>query len=195
MTEKIALSCACGTLTGTLDPSGGTLITCYCRDCRAYARHLGAEDALDAHGGTTIFQTTPDRIEITQGADQLRLLRLSPKGLFRWYTACCGTPIANTLARPGIRFCGLPTGMLVDPANRAALGPSDACVATKYADPPGELTDKGVAASGLAILRRAVMARLRGGTARPFFDEKGRPVADPALISLDDKSKAYGATS
>jgi hypothetical protein len=59
---------------------------------------LGRADVLDAAGGTAIFQMAPARLHITQGQDALRCLRLSPKGMVRWYTDCCRTPVANTVA-------------------------------------------------------------------------------------------------
>ena len=101
--------------------AGGTHVICYCADCQTFARHLGqSETALDADGGTEIFQTLPDAVRITRGADSLALLRLGPKGLMRWYAGCCNTPIANTLANPRT----LPfIGMILPPGSRA-LAPS-----------------------------------------------------------------------
>ncbi|HVF65821.1 MAG TPA: hypothetical protein VNE58_17695, partial [Casimicrobiaceae bacterium] len=54
---------------------------CYCRDCRAYAFHIGdAEAVLDAHGGTDVVATQASQVELT-AIDQLARLSLSPKGL------------------------------------------------------------------------------------------------------------------
>ncbi len=39
------------------------------------------------------------RVELTEGADALRCLRLSEKVL-RWYAECCRTPVANTARGP-----------------------------------------------------------------------------------------------
>ena len=33
-------------------------------------------------------------------------VRLTPKGLFRWHTTCCNTPVGNTL-RPSVPFVGI----------------------------------------------------------------------------------------
>lgn len=66
---------------------------------------------LDAYGGTNVVQTAPSRVRITKGEDQLRCMRLSEKGLIRWYTACCRTPMGNTLSGR-VPFVGLPRGCL-----------------------------------------------------------------------------------
>jgi uncharacterized protein DUF6151 len=42
----------------------------------------------------------PGRVKLTAGADAVRCLRLSDKGVLRWYTDCCRTPIGNTAADP-----------------------------------------------------------------------------------------------
>ncbi|MEZ5702774.1 MAG: DUF6151 family protein [Burkholderiaceae bacterium] len=91
------LRCQCGTLQGRVALNGlSNQLVCYCRDCQAFARYLGdAERILDHQGGSTIVQVAPDRVEITQGHDQLAAMRLSPNGLLRWYAACCRTPWAT----------------------------------------------------------------------------------------------------
>jgi len=61
---------------------------------------------LDAAGGTDIFQMPPARLKLTAGADALRCLRFSTKGVLRWYADCCRTLIANT-AGPGFPVIGL----------------------------------------------------------------------------------------
>src|SRR5262249_45484515 len=50
-------------------------------------------EVLDAASGTDIFQMPPGRMKLTAGTDAVRCL-------FRWYTDCCRTPIANTAAGP-----------------------------------------------------------------------------------------------
>jgi hypothetical protein len=82
-----------------VSPSSGNRLICYCDDCQAFARFLGHAEIMDSAGGTDIFQMAPARFEIAHEADALRCLRLSPKGLFRWYTDCCRTPVGNTLPR------------------------------------------------------------------------------------------------
>lgn len=79
-----------------------------CDDCQSYAYQMDrADDILDPSGGTELYQTTLSNITITQGAEHLGCLRLSPKGLMRWYAGCCDTPIANTLPRHKVPFAGV----------------------------------------------------------------------------------------
>jgi hypothetical protein len=44
----------------------------------------------------------------------LRLMRLSEKGLLRWYAGCCDTPLFNTMATPKVPFVGVLTDRLDD---------------------------------------------------------------------------------
>src|SRR5262245_8312426 len=106
---ELPLTCACGTWRATLSaPRGsGQRGTCYCDDCQAYARYLGRDDIVDAAGGTEVIQTWPAQMAITAGESELRLLRLSAKGLHRWYASCCRAPIANTFGSARFPFMGL----------------------------------------------------------------------------------------
>ncbi len=81
-----------------VSPSTGNRIICYCDDCQAFARFLERRDVADPRGGSDIFQMAPSRVQITEGASSLRCLRLSEKGLLRWYTQCCNTPVGNTVS-------------------------------------------------------------------------------------------------
>src|SRR5688572_12534539 len=102
MAADLPVRCSCGTLRAVVrGASGGrgNHVVCYCDDCQSFAHFLErADDTLDAHGGTEIYQMSPARLEIIDGADRLACVRLAPKGLLRWYAACCRTPIGNTLA-------------------------------------------------------------------------------------------------
>jgi hypothetical protein len=66
----------------------------------AFARFLERPDVLNPAGGTDIFQMPPARVKLSAGTDAVRCLRLSDKGVLRWYTECCRTPIGNTAASP-----------------------------------------------------------------------------------------------
>ena len=171
----IGFSCRCGALTGTLksvDPDEGTHALCHCASCRR---------ALDLYGipgtraeGVGIFQTTPDRIEIAQGAEHLGVMKLSPKGLYRWYAKCCGTPMFNTARGPTPSFVGVQTSCL---SETAPLGPvlAEGFMDTK----PRHI---GLARMIWRFYRRALAARLTGRWRQtPFFDADGAPVAEPEL--------------
>jgi hypothetical protein len=83
-----------------VSPSNGFRFICYCKDCQAFAHFLERPDVLDPAGGTDIFQMPPGRVKLTAGTETVRCLRRSDKGVLRWYTDCCRTPIGNTDARP-----------------------------------------------------------------------------------------------
>ena len=88
-----------------VSPSTGTRVICYCQSCQAFARFLGGTGILDAHGGSDILQVSPSHVRITEGIDRLRSMRLTEKGLIRWYTDCCKTPVGNTIGG-GFPFIG-----------------------------------------------------------------------------------------
>src|SRR5271170_7107234 len=104
MSSTVPLRCRCGAVRGVMtdvSPVTGNRVICHCNDCQAFARFLGQDGVLDARGGTDIFQVAPSQIRVTEGADHLVCVRLSEKGLFRWYAGCCKTPIGNMA---GARF-------------------------------------------------------------------------------------------
>jgi len=109
MPTDIPLRCTCGKLRGIardVSPSNGVRVVCYCTDCQAFARFLGHAGITDEHGGTDIFQMAPSSVRITAGADALRCMRLSDKGMYRWYCGECKTPVGNTNG-PRVPFVGL----------------------------------------------------------------------------------------
>jgi hypothetical protein len=79
---------------------------CYCVDCQAFLHHLGRADLLAAHSGTDIVQVAPRRVTFDRGAERIVGVRLSPKGLYRWYASCCRTPLGNTRT-PAFPFIGM----------------------------------------------------------------------------------------
>ncbi len=107
----IAMKCKCGSLRGVvhdISSRRGHRTVCMCDDCQAYAHYVGqAETVLDANGGTDVVPVAPANVEITHGIENLKCLRLTEKGMLRWYAGCCGTPIANTAPISKIPFAGL----------------------------------------------------------------------------------------
>ena len=188
----VQLSCRCGQVALEVDigPGSGTRVVCYCRDCRAAARLCPEPDALlTREGGVDIWQTTPDRVTITRGAELLEILRLSPKGLLRWRATCCGTPVCNMLEKPDLPFVGmvLRPGMPVDAD--AVFGAARSHVYTRFALAGRGAPDKdrGFNAVGLAVLTRMLKTRLGGrGKINPFRTEDGTPIA---LVRLADKAE------
>lgn len=104
-----ALQCRCGTIKGHVRrPELANRVVCYCRSCQAFAHFLGSPgDILDSRGGSDVIQVLPKNVTFTQGADALACLRLTDKGLLRWYAGCCKSPIGNTLDSSKLSFVGL----------------------------------------------------------------------------------------
>ncbi len=198
MTTDLPIRCACGTLRGFLrgvSPSRGNRAVCYCADCQSFAHFLGrADEMLNASGGTDIFQTSPARVEITHGRERLALMRLTPKGLFRWYASCCQTPIGNTAPTAAIPFVGLITRCLdlapLGLDRDQALGPVRGHVNTTAAKPDAsgnKIRQSGIAASITRFARVTLHARLRGDQKRNlFFDPSGQPSVTARVLTADE---------
>jgi hypothetical protein len=180
-------------------PDTGNHVFCYCEDCQAFARFLERTDVLDAAGGTRIFQISPASVRITEGADQLLCLRLSEKGLFRWYAGCCNTPIGNTLGAK-VPFVGL-IAAFIDASGAGVtydelLGPSRGGF-------HGRSAVGGVPAGahpGVPLGALLRIARLMGswwitgkGSPSPFFDAKtGSPRSPPRVLAAAEREALRG---
>lgn len=191
---NIKLKCSCGAVEGKalgISPNTGSRLVCYCDDCQAFARYLGREkEILDQYGGTDIFQLPPSRIEISKGKEQLRCMRLAPKGMYRWYTDCCKTPIGNTVSG-GMPFVGMIHNFMDNAKSRDTdLGPVLGHVQAKFAKGtlPPDRNHSGVPLGIiLRFLRKILVAKLRGqGQPSPFFDSKGVPVSIPMVLSPEN---------
>ncbi|WP_187429599.1 hypothetical protein ROLI_024970 [Roseobacter fucihabitans] len=194
MTDDVDFSCTCGTLKGVLhdvSPETGCHLICYCQDCRAFARHMGRLGALEPGGGTPLVQVLPAKIEITDGAEHIACLRMGPKGLHRWYAACCNTPLANTVGTPKMPLAGMwrPLFARID-----AFGPVTTQGFTKMALPEmgRPRKDRGLARMMGGLIKRSLSAYM-SGTARksPFFEQNGTPVTPPQVLSDTDRKAAY----
>src|SRR5216683_8060072 len=131
------LQCRCGTLKGYVAHSTRVnRCVCYCRDCQAFAHFLGRpSEILDAQGGTDVIQTRPANVTFAQGQDAFACMRLTERGLLRWYAACCNTPVGNTLSNFRVSFVGLVHSCLEGTGGSLddSLGPVRARVNTKSA--------------------------------------------------------------
>ena len=203
MGTDIEIRCACGNVRGivrAVKRGEGNRGVCYCDDCQSFAHFLGRADTiLDERGGTPIFQIAVGRIEFTQGAEHLACMRLTEKGLPRWYADCCKTPIGNTFSA-GMPAVGIIERCMVPPASGAsiddALGPSIFRVFPKFArraksDPSAPPIGTSGWATARAVFRMLGIvggARLRGDHKRsPFFDhETGRARVKPRVLTADE---------
>lgn len=192
------LRCRCGALQGHVSLDGpSNRMVCYCQDCQAFARFLGpADQVLDAQGGSDIVQCAPNRIRFTQGAEHLAVMRLSPKGMLRWYAACCRTPIGNTMDRREKPFAGLLTPCLISAPIEPDFGPVRATANTHGAIGDPKPRGFGMPGALLRILGMVAGSRLSGRyKTTPFFNADGSPVAKPQVLTSAERAKLNGAPS
>lgn len=189
MATKLQLRCNCGALKGYVagaTPENGNHVVCYCDDCQAFARWLGTP-IMDDRGGSQIYQTTPAQIHLTEGSEQLRLLRLSPKGLLRWYSACCRTPVANMIANPKSPFVGLISSFIEDPSQ---VGPVVAKIQGRYAR--GGCPEGVHPRAPLSLIWRSVVFLGKGwwnGASQPSpFFQNGQPIVEAQILSKEERA-------
>lgn len=194
MGGQVELRCRCGgvraVVTG-VSPRTVNRVVCYCDDCQAFAHHLGRADLLNAKGGSDIVQVAPSTLSFVQGENRITGVRLSPRGLYRWYASCCNTPVGNTLS-PNVPFVGI-VAQAIDggtPAVDDLAGPPIGAILGKYAvgEPPAG--SKGL---NLSLVLRAigkVLAwKVRGKTwPHPFFKRETRePIYPIAVLSREQR--------
>lgn len=202
MNRDLPLKCRCGALRGMIKNVGRSQFVravCYCDDCQAYAHFLGrANDLLDKNGGTEILPVVPSSLKLNYGVENLRCLRLSPKGIFRWYAGCCNTPIANTASISWVPYNGV-VHAIIDGGDAAArdelLGPIQARIFQKFGigELPPEALEK--IPFGLTMRRFGFMLKgLIGMRYRPspFFDPRtGKPSRDPYVLELSEREALH----
>lgn len=180
-----------------VSPETGNRIVCYCDDCQAFVHFLGRSDVLDAHGGTDIFQMTPAQLRITAGMESVECLRLTEKGLVRWFSGCCQTPMANTVASPRVPFVGVVHCFMDHAADGRprddVLGPPRGWIQGRFA--PGGLPPHAHPRAPLGLIVRAARLLARAwvtGKSRPspLFDPKtGKPVARPRVLAPAERER------
>ncbi|SHG37794.1 DUF6151 family protein [Cognatishimia maritima] len=185
MPQAQSLSCACGATQWTIhDDRKGRHLKCYCADCQTFQTHLGHADRHLENSGVRIFQTVPSNISFTKGSENLALLRLSPKGTFRWYLSCCNTPFSTSFPSPAVPFCGL-----VLPKDLNAFGPVRGHAFTETTN--GRVKQSGMLATIASFMARALLSRIKGEDRhRPFFDADGAPVVEPHVLTLEERNAA-----
>jgi hypothetical protein len=193
------LQCRCGTLRGSVaEPRSANRAVCYCKDCQAFAHFLGrTNDVLDERGGSEVIQVLPKNVTVTQGIEKLASIRLTPKGLVRWYAGCCNTPVGNTLATPTFSFIGLVHTCLekADVSLDEAFGPVTAWVNTKSAKGNPKPEQKGIGSSVVWFIGTTLKARFNGDYRRtPFFRaDTGAPIVAPRVLSHEEHAAVMRA--
>lgn len=192
----IPLSCRCGAVRGVArGVANGIRVVCHCDDCQAYAHALERPDVLDRYGGTDVFQMAPSQLTLSQGSEHVRCLRLSEKGLLRWYAGCCATPMGNTLPAARVPFVGV-VHTFMDHAGHGvtrddALGPPREFIQGRFA--VGGVPPHAQARATVSLMARSAWFLLRGFLAgahrpSPFFDAEGKPVVTPRVLSVAERA-------
>lgn len=189
---EIKLACDCGKVQGhahDMDAIKGNRLTCCCSDCQAFAYYLmnlgraNHPAILDQYSGTDIFQMPISKLTIEQGFEELACMRLSSKGMNRWYAKCCNTPIGNTLGR-NMPFVGVVHNFMRHQTSRVGeIGQNRAYVQTHEIKKQIPTALKG--SSSKAILRsisKLISWKLRGFH-RPsvFFTQEGNSIVTPII--------------
>ena len=180
------IRCTCGKLRGEVTtPTPSNRARCYCSDCQAFGRFFGSHTSvLDAQGGTEVVQVPLDRVRFSQGLDQLAAIRLSDKGLLRWYASCCKTPIGNTLPNPRWAFIGLIHTCLSSDSVEQDFGSRIAIVNTGAAQGDTKPRQQGLAGALVRLARIVLPARLAGRYKRSqLFTRSGEPLVVPQVLS------------
>jgi hypothetical protein len=184
----IKLSCDCGSLEGiakSITPALGTRLSCCCVDCQAFAKFLGKErDILNQYGGTDIYQMPVALLNIEKGSENLACIRLTDKGLFRWYAQCCNTPIGNTMGA-GSPFIGVIHSFMQHAVSADAdLGKSRGHIQLKGALQRVPKSEQGSATILFRALSKLMIWKIKGlNKPSVFFDEAGLPRAEPTIQS------------
>jgi hypothetical protein len=186
---EIKLKCSCGKVKGqtqNINESSGTRLMCCCDDCQSFAQYLKQESSvLDQYGGTDIFQMPISNVKITEGTEQISSIRLSDKGLYRWYTKCCNTPIGNTMG-PGAPFIGVIHNFMDNTSTRdEELGKSRGHIQTKFArqEVPTDLKGPPLKII-LRSLSKLFVWKIKGlNKPSVFFDDNGKPITKPNILN------------
>ena len=194
------LQCQCGTLRGYVSPPDmANRAVCYCKDCQAFARFLERTDdsVLNDLGGTEIVATLPRHVHFTQGLEALVCMSLSEKGLLRWYTSCCNTPIGNTPRDFKTSYVGLIHSCLAKrvPSLQDSFGPVRMVLQTKSAKGRVKSTPMSNFATLLRIMKSVIATRISGGYKRnPFFvEDSGTPIKHPRVLTKAERTRVTSA--
>jgi hypothetical protein len=172
---------------------------CYCRDCQAFAHFLGrADEILHPRGGTDVVQVPPRAVTLTTGTKNLACMRLTDKGLLRWYASCCRTPLGNTLPHYRFSIVGLVDTCLRSagaPALDESFGPVQMAINTKSSQGSPRPAEYGLFGGILRIVGSVAGAQV-GGKYRqtPFYDAgTGEPVVEPHVLTRTEHDAVEAA--
>jgi hypothetical protein len=135
----------------------------------------------------------PARVRLDAGVEALACVRLTEKGMFRWYCGQCKTPIGNTMG-PSMPFVGLVHTFMDHGSDGRArdqvLGQPVGYVQTKSArgNPPQVSSSSLLRAIGRSVRMIGTWWLTGGGAPSPFFDADSRaPRVPPRILSADER--------
>ncbi|WP_105169943.1 DUF6151 family protein [Pseudoalteromonas sp. T1lg23B] len=184
----LSLSCQCNKVTASIAPISPKVanhLVCYCRDCQQFAHALKrTDDVLNAYGGTEIVQVPIADFNVLDGEEHIACLKLSDKGLHRWYAKCCNTPIGNTLSASW-PFIGVIRSFINDQALDEKAGTIKGSVHLK--DATGLVPDELLGPQGHKRLMLATLVKLacwklkQKHTPNCLFNKDGTPIVTPHI--------------
>jgi hypothetical protein len=194
------MQCQCGTLRGYVSPPDmASRGVCYCKDCQAFAHFLDrpGDPVLNELGGTEIVATLPKHVHFTQGLEALVCMSLSDRGLLRWYTSCCNTPIGNTPRDFKTPYVGLIHSCLAKgaPSLDDSFGPVRMVLQTKSAKGKVKSTPISNVVTLLKIMKSVVATRISGNYKNnPFFvEDSGTPIKQPRVLTKAERTRVTSA--
>lgn len=192
------IQCECGQFRAEIKQFPNEMpgrLACYCDDCQIYLMHMKRADLfLDGAGGTEIAPIYPAHLTLVSGAEQLRCLRLSPRGLFRWSASCCNTPIANV--QPGFPWIGVfarPFTIKDPRLLEKTFGPIRSGIMGKFAR--GRRPEGVAETMSFKAVRSVFPFLLKGfltGKAKksPFFKDDGKtPLKEPVILAKEERER------
>lgn len=197
---NIAVECDCGQVQGLVNPKNlkGYRAVCLCDDCQSYAHYLNRGDTLDANGGTDIIPSMPASYQITSGHNLLSCLRLSDKGMYRWYAKCCKTPMGNAMTSPSMPYIGIPERIFEKKNSKSTVeelfGPIRERMQAQFAKgdlPP--ISKKTVSLPFMfRVIKFIIKAKIKGANSpSPFFSEDGKPTKEAKVLSKAEREAAH----
>lgn len=169
---------------------------CYCDDCQAFLNYLKRSDLMNEFGGTEIIPAYPADIKFITGQDVVKCVRLHSKGMYRFYTSCCHTPIANT--DPTGPWAGIIHRMYTNKDSTILdreLGPVKCSMMGKFAKgtPPVGTPDKFDFKAMVTVLPFIIKGKIFAKAKNsPFFkqgDSIGQAIATPIILTAEERSK------
>lgn len=194
---QMNVECDCGSVHGTIESKHlkGYRAICLCDDCQAYAHYIQRPDVLDVNGGTDIIPVMPSHYTLQTGTDKLKCVRLTDKGMFRWYASCCNSPMGNSMNSQAIPYIGVPARVFAKKYSVVQIekefGPVRERMQAQFAKGPlPPLSQKTVSFSFmLRAMKLIAFAFFTGsGKPSPFFKKDGELISEPYILSESERN-------